>query len=197
VHSNRFTTLLDANVLVPALARNILLSLADAELFRARWTARILDEMERGFLRDCERLGLDDGPARASRTRKHMTEWPGFADCVVENYEMLEPCMPASDPDDRHVIAAVVKTKASVIVTNNVRDFPSHELQLLEIEIKTADAFVADTIDLSPSRSLAALTKMRERLRDPPFSPSELIDKMICNGFDETAGLVQNHFERL
>ena len=197
MHANRFTAVLDANVLVPALIRNVLLSLADAELYRARWTARILDEMEKGIRNDCDRLKLEDGPDRAARTRQHMTGWPGFADCSVENYEVLEASMPTADPDDRHVAAAAVKTKASIIVTDNLKDFPAEAFLPLEIEIKSADAFLADTIDLSPGRSLKALREMRERLRKPPFSPRELIGKLREKGLKSTGDLVESYEEML
>ena len=50
--ANRFTVVADACVLVPPLVRNLLLSLAEAELFRLRWSERIMDEFERGFARD-------------------------------------------------------------------------------------------------------------------------------------------------
>lgn len=43
---DRFTAFIDANVLIPALKRNILLSLAHAGLFRARWSAIVLQEVE-------------------------------------------------------------------------------------------------------------------------------------------------------
>lgn len=43
-HADRFTALLDACVLGGALRRNMLLSLAEAGLFRPRWSSRILDE---------------------------------------------------------------------------------------------------------------------------------------------------------
>lgn len=44
LHADRFTALLDACVLGGALRRNMLLSLAEAGLFRPRWSTRILDE---------------------------------------------------------------------------------------------------------------------------------------------------------
>lgn len=47
--ADRFTVVLDSNVLVGALTRNVLLSLAEAGFFRPRWTTDILDEFERAF----------------------------------------------------------------------------------------------------------------------------------------------------
>ncbi|MEL6340910.1 MAG: PIN domain-containing protein [Myxococcota bacterium] len=49
--ADRFTVLLDANVLVGALKRNMLLSLAEVGLFRPRWSASILEEVERALIK--------------------------------------------------------------------------------------------------------------------------------------------------
>ncbi|MCY4461034.1 MAG: hypothetical protein OXC26_11680 [Albidovulum sp.] len=43
LYPNRFTAVLDACVLGGVLKRNMLLSLAEAGLFRPRWSNRILD----------------------------------------------------------------------------------------------------------------------------------------------------------
>ncbi|MFZ2994826.1 hypothetical protein [Sphingobium sp.] len=42
--ANRYTALVDACTLVSALRRDLLLTLADAEFVRVRWSQRILDE---------------------------------------------------------------------------------------------------------------------------------------------------------
>ena len=70
--ANRFTVVTDACVLVPPLTRNLLLSLAEAHLFRVRWSARILDEFERGFVRDVLRSDHPDPLAAARRARATM-----------------------------------------------------------------------------------------------------------------------------
>jgi len=51
-HADRFTVVLDTNVLVGALSRNMLLSLAEDGLFRARWSQNTLhQEFERTFIK--------------------------------------------------------------------------------------------------------------------------------------------------
>ena len=50
--SSRYTAILDANVLYPNLLRDILLSLAAAGLYHARWTAQINDEWTRNLVRN-------------------------------------------------------------------------------------------------------------------------------------------------
>lgn len=48
--SARYTVILDACVLYPAPLRDVLLSLASAGLFHARWSERIQDEWVRNLL---------------------------------------------------------------------------------------------------------------------------------------------------
>ena len=45
--SAQYTAVLDANVLYPAMLRDVLLSLADADLYSAKWSVHIRDEWTR------------------------------------------------------------------------------------------------------------------------------------------------------
>lgn len=106
------------------------------------------------------------------------------------------PLLP--DPDDRHVVAAALKTRASVIVTDNLRDFPAELMSQLQLEAKSADAFIADTIDLSPRVSIEALAEMRARYeRTRPLSADELVERIRGNGLAETAAIVEHFTEFL
>ncbi|WP_369654643.1 hypothetical protein [Variovorax sp. V213] len=50
--------MLDANVLYPALLRDVLLSLADADLYSAKWSVHIRDEWTSSLLRDRPGMGV-------------------------------------------------------------------------------------------------------------------------------------------
>ena len=199
MHANRFTALLDASVLAPQLKCDILLSLADAQLYRARWSERILDETEAAIVEMLSKRGVEDATDRAARKRRAVAGWPGFADCLVENFEVLEQGLPSvPDPEDRHVIAAALKTKASVIVTDNLRHFPEDVLFQLDMEAKSADDFIADTVDLSPRVSVEALAAMRARYeRSRPISADELVERIKANGLPATAELLGQFSEFL
>ena len=64
---------------------------------------------------------------RAARARRAMER--AFEDAAVTGYEgIMGGLKDLPDPDDAHVIAAAVKTRASVIVTDNVKHFPKRRL---------------------------------------------------------------------
>jgi hypothetical protein len=97
------------------------------------------------------------------------------------------------DPDDAHVIAAAVKTRASVIVTDNLRHFPESVLVPLDLEAKTTDTFVADTIDLDAGRAVAAIKRMRMRFGKPEKTAEVLLLDMEAAGLTQTVDVLREH----
>lgn len=51
-------------------------------------------------------------------------------------------------PNDRHVLAAVMHSRASTIMTDILKDLPASELFKHVIEPKSADDFITNEIDL-------------------------------------------------
>lgn len=190
--ANRFTVLVDACSLVPVLTRNLLLSLAEGEFFRLRWSVAILDEVERAIARSYAKRGVDDGAERASRARGAMER--AFEEATVTGYEGLLSNLEAlPDANDVHVIAAAVKTRASVIVTENLRHFPERVLKPLDLEAKKADEFIADTIDLDVGRAIPMIRRMRERFERPSKTPEALLLDMEASGLTHTVDSLRAH----
>jgi len=151
-----------------------LLSLAEAGFFRVRWSERVLDETEAAIAKVTDAKGLPDAVVRARTSREAIEE--AFPDAAVTGYEVLVAGLGAlPDPGDAHVIAAAIKTRAAVIVTENLKDFPAAVLEPLDIEAKSADAFIADTIGLDPGRAVAAVRQMRERFKKPSKTAEVLL----------------------
>jgi hypothetical protein len=50
---------------------------------------------------------------------------------------------------------------AAIIVTENLKHFPNQILSTRNMEAKSADAFIADTIALDEGRAVAAIRQMR------------------------------------
>lgn len=67
-YADRFTALIDSNVLACAMRRNIILSLAEAGLFRPRWSDRIMDETA-GAIAQITKGGADTIKQRSAMER--------------------------------------------------------------------------------------------------------------------------------
>jgi hypothetical protein len=99
VIANRFTALVDACSLVGALKRNLLLTLAEAEFFRLRWSEPILAGTERAIKDILSAKGLADAAERARRARESMET--AFEDALVTDFEALVPaCQELPDKSD-------------------------------------------------------------------------------------------------
>lgn len=187
--ANRYTALVDACSLADALRRNLLLTLAEAEFFRVRWSEDILRETERAIADIAAAKGFGDALARAARARAGMER--AFEEAMVTEYDQL---LVAADelPDlgDRHVLAAAIKTQAQTIVTENLRDFPVSVLDPYGIEARSADDFIADTIALDIGRAIPAVRAMRERLKLPAIEAERLLKDMEARGLVASAGVL-------
>jgi predicted nucleic acid-binding protein len=168
---------LDACVLYSAQLRNILLSLAAADLFRPKWSDLIHEEWITNLLSDRSDLKRKDLEA----TRDAMNR--NFLDSMVHGFDPLIPTLTLPDPDDRHVLAAAIHSRSDAIVTLNLKDFPPPALAPYGVMVVSPDVFANYLLDLDEDEALSALAKMRARLKNPSMTPVEFVDSV------EKAGL--------
>lgn len=167
------------------------MQLAMSDLFRAHWTKDIHAEWMRNVAANRQDLTME----QLERTRELMDAH--VRDCLVEGYESLIPSLELPDEDDRHVLAAAIVAGADVIVTFNLKDFPDDTLQAYGIEAQHPDAFVAHLIDLAPSRVCSAVASIRARLRNPPKTVTEYIDKLEQQQLPQTASALRTFEHQL
>lgn len=190
--ANRYTAFIDACTLASTLKRNLLLTLAEAEFFRVRWSEKVMDETQVAIERILTAKSVEDAADRAARARQCMEA--AFEEACVTDYDEFMPsCAGFPDPNDAHVIAAAMRTQAATIVTENLSDFPAGSLTKLGIEARSADAFIADTIALDTGRAVAAIRKMRERFRRPEKTAEALLLDMEADGLTEAVDMLRPH----
>lgn len=165
-----FTVIYDANVLYPAPLRDLLMWVALQDVFLARWTNEIHEEWMQSVLKD-----------RPDLTRKQLEHTRDLMnshvrDCLVLGYESLVPGLSLPDMKDRHVLAAAIKAGASVIVTYNLRDFPTAALEPYGIEAQHPDEFLAYQFDLNKAAVCKAVQLQRSTLKNPQKTVQELLD---------------------
>lgn len=120
IHSVRFTCVLDTNVIYPIEIRDILFWFAHYEMYTPKWSEHIFREWIGVMLR--KGVPQNEAIKRASKADA------AFPDARVLKYEGLIGGLKLPDVNDQHVLAAAIKTNANVIVTNNIKDFPSQYL---------------------------------------------------------------------
>ena len=177
---------LDASVLYPATLRNLLMHLAVAGLFRARWTEKVQDEWTAALLRD--RPDLD--AARLAHRRRLMDTY--ILDARVTGYEHLIDGLVLPDPDDRHVLAGAIHGGAPVIVTANLRHFPAATLVPHGIVAQHPDVFVRALIEDDAEAVVAAVSDHRAALTNPPKTPDEYLGILERHHMAETIAALRS-----
>jgi predicted nucleic acid-binding protein len=186
-----FTAVFDACVLYPAPLRDLLMSFAMTEQFRAKWTDEIQNEWMRNLL--AKRKDLTE--AQLQRTVELMNQ--SVPDCLVEKYEGLIDSLELPDLGDRHVLAAAIKCQADVIVTNNLKDFPQTAIDKYHIDVQSPDVFLNHLFDLNPVAFCKAVHGMRKRLHNPAQTAEELLKIFYKQGLPMTVKKLENVIEIL
>ena len=184
IHSVRFTCVLDTNVIYPIEIRDLLFWLAYYDLYTPKWSIHIFKEWESVM----KRKGVDakEIEKRVSRANE------AFPDALVNNYDKLIVGLKLPDPDDRHVLAAAIKTNANVIVTNNIKDFPEEYLASFGLVAKTADDFLTDIIDLNPEEATKAFKELVLNRTNPDLDEFEVLDILRNRGLVDTANYLHS-----
>ena len=179
IYSSNFIAVLDACLLYPAPLRDLLLSMADEGLFKPKWSVEIQDEWSRNLLANRPDLKKE----QLQSTIRGMDL--AFPDSNVENYESLISSITLPDVNDRHVVAAAIRSKANVIVTYNLKDFPHSVTSEFDLEIQHPDIFLINVFDLNPGKATDAFKKLVKRLKNPPKSYADVLEKLAKSDLKE------------
>ncbi len=110
---------------------------------------------------------------RLAATKQLMTI--ALPDATVSGYEKHIETISLPDPDDRHVVAAAIAAKATLILTWNLRHFPARVLKARGLVRQTPDAFLTDLYDQVPQLLLASLANARRNLSKSGLSAEEFL----------------------
>jgi predicted nucleic acid-binding protein len=168
-----FRALLDTCVLFKPLLCDTLLCIAEEDLFQPLWSHDILDELRRNLLRHgVSKVGVDH---RIDQMALH------FPAAMITGHRSLIDAM-TNHPKDRHVLAAAVRGRADVIVTENIRDFPDTAVTSYDIEVVDQDSFLLDQLDLDRTAVRRALNRQISRYRREPRTVAALLGALGNSG---------------
>jgi hypothetical protein len=164
----------DACILYPFHLRNIVVQAAVDRLVEARWTDAIHGEWVRSLTTDLPAIPIE----RLQITRRLMNDALPVA--MVNGYEEHIPKVILPDLDDRHVVAAAIAAKASLILTWNLRHFPENELKKFGLRRMNPDEFLSGLFDKAPDLVIGSLANARRNLSKTRVAASDFI--AILNG---------------
>ena len=180
-----FVVIYDANVLYPSTLRDVLIRLAQTGLVQAKWTETILDETFQAL--HTKRPDLDKG--RLQRTRELMNL--AVRDALVTGFEPLIGSLHLPDLDDRHVLATAIRARAQIIVTFNLRDFPTDVLSQWDVEAKHPDDFLVDQFHLDAFSVHKAVQAVADSWQRPPGTVDDVLDRLDLAGLPQTAAVLR------
>jgi len=165
-----FPVVLDACVLYPSPLRNLLIYLGLTGLCQPKWTDEIQSEWQRNLL-----INNPNYEAMKLQRTAHLMN-RALPDANVTGYESIIGGLTLPDPEDRHVLAAAIKSQADVIVTANLKDFPADYLAGFGVEALHPDDFISDLLDLNSALVIQAVRDARTSMKAPAMTPEQYLD---------------------
>lgn len=144
---------------------DLLLRRAARGLYRPIWSERILEETFRAMadIKDAVRA-----QPRVDAMRQ------AFPSAIVAGFEHHEPDL-TNHPKDRHVVAAALGARASMIVTADLKDFPPTALDPYRIAAVSPDRFLGLLLRDAPDTMVDVVVRHAAELKNPPISVGRLL----------------------
>jgi predicted nucleic acid-binding protein len=180
------SAVMDACVLYPAPLRDFFMRLA-VRLYQPKWTEQIHEEWIRNVLENRPDLNR----TQLERTRELMNRHGGA--CLVTGYEYLIPALTLPDPDDRHVLAAAITARASLIVTFNLSDFPAQILMSHHTHAIHPDDFAVSLYEADTEQFVLLVKLHRQALANPLKAVEEYLATLSQCGLKKTVARLETH----
>ncbi|QPK94692.1 PIN domain-containing protein [Actinomyces sp. zg-332] len=176
-----YKVVLDTNVLVPSILRDVLLSLANEEIYKPVWSNEILEELERTLL-----VKLEVGEGQIKYLFEQFKIFFPDSCYDLSLYSQTKP-VGLKDKNDEHVIRLALVSGSETIVTENLQDFPKEKLPE-DIEVINSKEFLLNQLDLEPKEFFKALENVsyRQQKRGKNLSVLDILqileEKHNCKG---------------
>lgn len=177
--ASQLVAVCDACVLYSITMADLLTSLGEAGLYHPRWTHEIHEEWIRSVI---ENRGSSGTVTREKLEARRDAMIEALEESLVEGYEELIPNLRLPDADDRHVLAAAIKSEAHLILTINLKDFPQQTLAAWNLTAQHPDDFTSELLQRDSEAVVTVVREMRERRKRPPVSPPDFLAQLERQG---------------
>ena len=187
----RHIALLDANILASMTLTDIFVQLAVDDLFHARWTNDIHREWVAAVLR--YRPQID----RQSLERRRLQMDTETREALVSGYENIIDGLCLPDDGDRHVLAAAIHGGCDLIVTKNLKHFPSDALSAHGIETQHPDTFLMEHLGRFPLLFCKSVRQVLHRAKRPPYTVEQYLASLKRADVKMTASELEQYVHLL
>lgn len=148
---------LDACILYAFPVADTLLRLAEPAigLCEVTWSVESLEEMERVFIRR--------GRSQEQGERRAAAMTLAFPEATIARAGGAA-AKGWRDPRDQHVVEAAVAARASILVTDNLRDFDSDALSAHGLLLQNPDDFLSDLLEVDADLVIAVLEQQAQAI---------------------------------
>ncbi len=108
-----------------------------------------------------------------------------FPNAMVKSYKKLISSLDLPDSEDRHVLAAAIKSESKAIITFNLKDFPSAKLKKYKIEALHPDEFICNLSEIDKVLTKQAFENQLNSLKNPPIPREELLKILKKGGLEK------------
>lgn len=178
----RPVAVLDADVLVPILSCDLLLSAFDHDLFQPVVSPTILAEVERTLRTDFGHLDVD-ALGRRARLVRAVLAFHTRPDAVVTD------AVGGVNPKDRHVAALAADAAADVVVSNDQRLRRQLAALAPPVHAVGADRFAVALLAEDRDAMGEVVDTMAAKRRRPPVTRDELVQQLASSFPRFTAAL--------
>jgi len=159
--------MLDACILFPTVLREILMATAEAGGFYPLWSDRILAE----WRHTAKRFGPDADAIAGAEIALLNARW-------TESRVTFDPLhfenLSLPDPDDCHVLAAAIAGHADILLTRNLRDFPTRVLARHNILRRDPDGLLLEFAKSGEIDMMQIVSRTQSRTEEISGRPQPL-----------------------
>lgn len=167
----RLVAALDADVLVPILCCDFLLTAFDLGLYEPVVSTEAIAEVKRNLIEDFPQLDPVSLRRRVSQMREALEDHLVDPDSLDDVPEVI-------NPKDRHVIAAALAGEATVIVTNDKRLRAETETADVGLSGMSADHFAVHLWELMPDDVDVVINALVAKRTKRPVTREELMEAL-------------------
>ena len=180
----------DTNVFYPVRLADLILSSVDDGLFELCVSDHLLAEIERVLV---AHKGLSADKAKIFRGA---VEANALSVTRAGQYKPLSARLAGPDTGDLHHLAAAITGGADFMITENTADFLAANVpdDVTPPAIVTPDEFFAQLLAAGfEDDVLGVVQRISTKLKNPPRTPSEILDGLELIGMSETVTHLRNY----